>query len=131
MYNNDDTDGSDSESKMTKVDKQRVCGRRGKKQNTNTEWGMDVLNTVRAETECGHAVPVEVKLFPISIRVWKFNFTAGETISNKHGKEVEEELRRKRAGRGQAVNPHSHGLSQTSGWGWAGLRAEGVEKWYH
>lgn len=36
---------------------------------------------------------MEVKLFPISIRVWKFNFTAGETISNKHGEEEEEERR--------------------------------------
>lgn len=105
---------------MTKVEKQTGCGRQVKKKSTTLSGGMDVLNTGRAEKECRHEAPVEVKLFPISIQVWKFNFTAGETISNKHGEE--EERRRKRAGRGQAVNPRlrSHGLSDTTRWGWVG-----------
>lgn len=97
MYNNDDKGDSDSESKISDVDKQRRGrGRRrevGKK--TQTISGrMDVLNTARGETEFQHAARVDVKLFPISGRVWKFNFTAGETISNKH----REEKRKRRGG---------------------------------
>lgn len=75
----------------------------GKKNPRTISGGMDVLNTAQGETEFQHVAPVDVKLFPISGRVWKFNFTAGETISNKHSEEEEEEEqegRRKREGRG-------------------------------
>lgn len=106
----------------TLTSKRRGRGRRreaGKKPQA-ISGGMDVLNTQReVKRSCSTAARVDVKLFPISGRVWKFNFTAGETISNKHREEEEEEGRRKREGRGQTVNPRlrSHGLSQTPGGG--------------
>lgn len=109
-------------------------GRREK--NTQTiSGGMDVLNTARGETEFQHAAGVDVKLFPISGRVWKFNFTAGETISNKHREEKRKRRRRREGGRERGgakrlihVSVLMVCLRPRVG---AGLRAEGVEKLHH
>lgn len=66
---------------------------------------------------------MDVKLFPISGRVWKFNFTAGETISNKHREEKRKRRRRREGGRERGGAKRlihvsdSHGLSQSPGGG--------------
>lgn len=96
---------------------------------------MDVLNTQRGvKRSCSTAARVDVKLFPISGRVWKFNFTAGETISNKHREEKRKRRRREggreRGGAKRLIHVSVPMVCLRARVG-AGLRAEGAEKLHH